>query len=98
MLEIEEVKVEEPKEKKPEELFAYVTIPTKEYKKMIRKIEQLKAQNAIQKSEAARESYRDRAWAAEAQISDLKKNLEDAKLQIQELLGIKELKDVAEQA
>ena len=80
MIEIKEL-AEETNEQEQFNPFQFVTIPVTEYRKMIRKIEKLKAEVKIQKAESDRDGYRDRAWTAEA-------NLKEAKAQIQKLLGV----------
>lgn len=82
----------------------YVTIPVKEYRKLIRKIEQVKADKKIaevtaelnEKAEGYRKWWRDEEKKADnlqAQVDELRANLDQAKAQIQELLNIKEVKD-----
>lgn len=82
----------------------YVTIPVKEYRKLIRKIEQIKADTKVaevtanlkEKAEDYRRWWRDEEKKADnlqAQVDELRANLDQAKAQIQELLNIKEAKD-----
>ena len=82
----------------------YVTIPVKEYRKLIRKIEQVKADKKVaevtaeltNKTEDYRRWWRDEEKKADnlqAQVNELRTNLDLAKAQIQELLNIKEAKD-----
>ena len=82
----------------------YVTIPVKEYRKLIRKIEQIKADKKIaevtaeltEKAEDYRKWWRDEEKKADklaADVEELRANLDQAKAQIQELLNIKEAKD-----
>lgn len=78
-----------------------VVVPLKEYRKLIRKVEKLKALRLVDETQHISNGYLDRALAAEKQVRELKDNLEDAKAQIRELIGLNELKkvkDYAEQA
>ena len=104
MDEIREIKVEEKKDTGINPL-DYVTIPVKEYRKMIRKIERMKAEVTIAQktAEGARELEQYRRWWHEEQgnvdklkmeLSEARVNLDEAKAQIQELLGLKELEQV----
>lgn len=86
-------------EKRVEEInpLDYVTIPVKEYRKLIKKIERMKAENAalvkIGEAKEKAEDYR-RWWHEEQKKSEnLEKLLADAKAQIKELLGIEEEED-----
>lgn len=83
----------------------YVTIPVKEYKKLIRKIERMKAEVTIAQktAEVTRELEQYRRWWHEEQcnvdnlkmeLTEARVNLDEAKAQIQELLGLKELEQV----
>lgn len=83
----------------------YVSIPVKEYKKLIRKIERMKAEVTIAQktAEVTRELEQYRRWWHEeqkntekltAEVAELRTNLDEAKAQIQELLGLKELEQV----
>jgi len=81
MLEIEEVKVEETKEKKPDELFSYVTIPLKEYRKLIKAKHKYKL---IIKQMQEEKELNDRLFVEKS------KSLEEAKAQIAKLLGVEE--------
>ncbi len=83
-------------EKRVEEInpLDYVTIPVKEYRKLIKKIERMKAENAalvkIGEVKEKAEDYR-RWWHEEKEKTEnLEKLLADAKAQIKELLGIEE--------
>ena len=81
---IREIKVEEKKDTVINPL-DYVTIPIKEYRKLIRKVERAKADN---------EKHLDQLWKVKLENNELRKNLDEAKAQIQELLGLKELEQV----
>ena len=91
------------KEQKTEQVINpldYVTIPIKEYRKLIKKIERVKMQNRQLKELAEvqknADNYR-RWWKEEEQEKDeLRKNLDEAKAQIAELLGVSELAKVRE--
>jgi len=77
--------------------FEYVTIPLKDYAKMIRKIEKIKVQKKaeaeIAKVKEEVEQYR-RWWHQEQNESkNLKEALEDAKKQLKELLGVEEVEE-----
>lgn len=89
--------LDEQEEKKANPFFDYVTIPISEYRKLIRKVEKLKAQKLAQETQYISQSYLDRALAAEKQVRELHKNLDDAKQQIEELLGLQEFRKVNEQ-
>ena len=98
MIELSEVKNEEVKEQKEFSPFDYVTIPVKEYRKMIRKIEKLKAQlmeseRVIKLTEESKNHY---AWYKEekSKAEELRTNLDDAKAQISKMLGVNELEQV----
>lgn len=97
---IREIKVEEKKDTGINPL-DYVTIPVKEYKKLIRKIEHMKAEVTIAQktAEVTRELEQYRRWWHEAQsnvdklkmeLTEVRVNLDEAKEQIQELLGLQE--------
>lgn len=105
--EIREVLAEnEAKRNKPEQAeqtinpLNYVTIPIKEYRKLIKKVERVKAQNKQLKELAEVQKKADdyrRWWKEEEQEKDeLRKNLDEAKAQIAELLGVSELAKVRE--
>ena len=89
------------REKKPDvNPLDYVTIPISEYHKLIRKVERMKAENKQLKELAEVQKKADdyrRWWKEEEQEKDeLRKNLDEAKAQIAELLGLKELEKVRE--
>lgn len=106
--EIREVLEEnEAKRKQKPELnpLEYVTIPIKEYRKMIRKIERMKVQlvdserviTLTKENEQYNRWWREEGAKAskfEAEITELRTNLDKAKAQIAEMLGIKELEQV----
>lgn len=91
------------KEQKTEQVINpldYVTIPIKEYRKLIKKVERVKMQNKQLKELAEVQKKADdyrRWWKEEEQEKDeLRKNLDEAKAQIAELLGLQELEKVRE--
>ena len=85
--EVQEVEVKEKKELCP---FDFVTIPVKQYRKMIRKIAELEAAVEIEKAKSERNSYRDRAWAAESERDNLRKMLNEAKNDLADAVGLDE--------
>lgn len=101
MIELSEVKSAVTEDSKPEihpleyNPFDFVTIKTSEYRKLIRKIEKMKAENkALTEIAAIQEKAEDyRRWwqSEEREKNELRKSLDEAKKQIQELLGLQEL-------
>lgn len=78
-----------------------VLIPVKEYRKLIKKVEKLKAEKIVERRIAAdakqkSDYYRwwqeeeDKRKALEEECKELRKNLDDAKAQIQSLIGLDE--------
>jgi hypothetical protein len=78
-----------------------VLIPVKEYRKLIKKVEKLKAEKIVERRIAAdakqkSDYYRwwqeeeDKREALEVECKELRKNLDDAKAQIQSLIGLDE--------
>lgn len=98
MDEIREITIDQAEEpKKDLNPFDYVTIPLKEYTKMVRKIEKFKMREKAGEEIANAlndvEQYR-RWWSRdEDEIKKLKEALEEAKSQLRELLGVEELKE-----
>lgn len=97
--EIKEIFAAEPKKAKKKELnhLDYVTITVKEYRKLISKIERVKAQKMaledIAKVNEKAEEYR-RWWREEEhENKKLKEALEEAKSQLKELLGVEDASD-----
>ena len=90
---IREIKVEEKKDTGINPL-DYVTIPIKEYRKLIRKVERAKADKEIMEANNSMEKHLDQLWKVKLENNELRKNLDEAKAQIQELLGLKELEQV----
>lgn len=74
-----------------------VTIPLKEYKKLVKKSERLKAQEEINKLKVMLKAQEEDGMKYYRLYSDSQKNLEDAKKMLAESLGIKELKKVKEE-
>lgn len=74
-----------------------VTIPLKEYKKLVKKSERLKAQKEINKLKVMLKAQEEDGMKYYRLYSDSQKNLEDAKKMLAESLGIKELKKVKEE-
>lgn len=103
---LEENETKRNRKQKPElNPLEYVTIPIKEYRKMIRKIERLKAQlvdserviTLTKENEQYSRWWREegaKAAKLESEITELRINLDEAKKQIAEMLGIKELEQV----
>lgn len=65
-----------------------MTIPIEEFIKLRIEMAQLEKKN---------DDLYSRVWSAESRIEETQKNLDDAKAQIAELLGIKELEKVKEE-
>lgn len=96
------------KEQKTEQVINpldYVTISVKQYTKMIRKIERLKAElmDSERAIELTKENEQYRRWWREeqkktekltAEVAELRTNLDEAKAQIAEMVGLGELKKV----
>lgn len=76
------------------DFFRYVTITVAEYRQMVEEIAQLKADKEIEEAKRKTTAAYDRAWKAEIERDELRTNLDAAKKQIQELLGMKELEQV----
>ncbi len=98
MDEIREITIDQAEEpKKDLTQFDYVTIPVKEYRKLIRKVEQLKAElvtnDKVAKETHYAESFRKKMNEFEDENEKLREALEDAKSQLRELLGVEELKE-----
>lgn len=74
-----------------------VTIPIKEYKKLVKKSERLKAQEEINKLKVMLKAQEEDGMKYYRLYSDSQKNLEDAKKMLAESLGIKEMKKVKEE-
>ena len=97
---------EEAKKEKGEELnpFAYVTIPVKEYKKLIIKAvkkdlkRKYKAmyEAEINAAQADRETYRKWYYEEKEAAQELRANLDAAKAHIAELVGVTEVKTDAD--
>lgn len=96
------------KKQKPEiNPLEYVTIPIKEYRKMLKKIERMKAELVESERVIAliKENEQHTRWWHEeqaeteklkAEVTELRTNLDEAKAQIAELIGLGELKKVGE--
>ena len=81
--EIREITIEDQEQKTEQQAFnplEFVTIPVKEYKKLIKKVERLK--RSVEKEHDEMMIY----WR---QLNEAKDNLKEAQSQIQELLGLK---------
>lgn len=65
-----------------------MTIPIEEFIKLRLEMAQLEKKN---------DDLYSRIWSAESRLEETQKNLDDAKAQIAELLGIKELEKVKEE-
>lgn len=65
-----------------------MTIPIEEFIKLRIEMAQLEKKN---------DDLYSRVWSAESRLEETQKNLDDAKAQIAELLGIKELEKVKEE-
>lgn len=65
-----------------------MTIPIEEFIKLRLEMAQLEKKN---------DDLYSRIWSAESRLEETQKNLDDAKAQISELLGIKELEKVKEE-
>ena len=85
------------KKKKEHNPMDYVMIPVKEYRKLIRKIEHLKAEREAAEELAKEKEYTEqyRIWWHKEQdeAAKLREALEDAKSQLKELLGVEEASD-----
>lgn len=95
--EMHEIVLDDAKNEKPVNPYEYVTITVKEYRKMIRKIERIKAdKKALEEIAKVKEKAEDyRRWWREEEHENkkLKEALEDAKSQLKELLGVEDASD-----
>lgn len=103
---LEENEAKRNRKQKPElNPLEYVTIPIKEYRKMIRKIERMKAQlvdsekviTLTKEKEQYNRWWREegaKAAKLESEITELRTNLDEAKKQIAEMVGLGELEQV----
>ena len=81
MIEADEIR--EVKEEKPEiNPFSYVTIPVKEYKKLIKKVDKYKS---------IAQEWESRYYQKDAELRETKGILEEAKSDLRKLIGIQEL-------
>lgn len=97
-LAVEEAPAKKKKKDKPFRPFDYVTIPIKEYRKMIRKIERLEAEakafEKVTEIQKRADDYR-RWWKdEEKEKEELRKNYDTLKGMYEELLGLSELDKV----
>ena len=100
MLEAEEIKEITVKDPGSEKIELMVTIPLKEYRKLVHKVEKYKTLNAVQNEMKNLVKDADNNWRyyqrEKENAEALRKNLDEAKAQIAELLGVKELEKVKE--
>ena len=84
-------------EEKPVNPFDYVTITVKEYRKLISKIERLKAEReaagGLAKEREYAEQYRIWWHKEQDEAAKLREALDDAKSQLKELLGVEDVND-----
>lgn len=84
---------DEIREIKVEQLDTMVTIPLSEYRNLVEQVAAATAKMEVEEANREMCKYRDRAWAAEDKVRKLQENLDDAKAQIADLLGIEEAHD-----
>ena len=84
---------DEIREIKVEQLDTMVTIPLSEYRNLVEQVAAATAKMEVEEANREMRKYRDRAWAAEDKVKKLQENLNDAKAQIADLLGIEEAHD-----
>lgn len=88
--EIKEIQIENKKDKTQEVInpLDYVTIPVKEYRKLIKKAEKLKRE---------RNEQRHMRYKYYAEVNELKEIIEAYKNDLRKMVGLDELKKVSEQ-